>query len=182
MFRLGAGAHARGWKLGHYLGGSLAALAIAGSALLARAPVAAAAAYPAMSAPEYQFIAVLNADRVAHGVAPVAVNGVLAGLARERSQELLSSGIFSHYDASGHLVFAGMLNAISFPYAFAGENLTENNWGWSQSMGVANYDLMHSPEHRANILNPRFNEAGVGIAGPGPQGQYYYTQIFAQAW
>ncbi len=38
---------------------------------------------------------------------------------------------------------------------------------------------MNSPTHRENILNPRFNELGIGIAGPGPKGEFYYTELFA---
>jgi uncharacterized protein YkwD len=159
----------------------LAAVLAAGTLYGALAGSAGAAAYAPMSAPEYQFLAELNADRAANGQPPVAANGVLSGLARQRSQQMLASGQFSHYDAAGKLIFAGMLNGVGFPYAFAGENLAENNYSWGQSMGVANTELMNSPAHRANILNTRFNEAGVGIAGPGPKGEYYYTQLFAQA-
>ena len=110
----------------------------------------------------------------------MAANGVLSGLARERSQQILSTGQFTHYDAAGKLIFAGLLNAVGFPYAFAGENLAENNYAWGQSLDQANVELMNSAPHRANILNSRYNEAGVGIAGPGPHGEFYYTQLFAQ--
>lgn len=157
-----------------------AAVLLAGSLYAGLAGAAAAAAYPPMTAPEYQFLAELNADRVANGQPPLAANGVLSGLARQRSEQMLATGQFSHYDAAGNLIFAGLLNGAGFPFAFAGENLAENNYGWGQSMQVANTELMNSPTHRANILNGRFNEAGIGIAGPGPKGEYYYTQLFAQ--
>ena len=155
-------------------------LLLATSVYAALAGSAAAAAYPPMSPPEYQFLAELNADRAANGQPPLAANGVLSGLARQRSQQMLATGQFGHYDAAGNLIFAGLLNGVGFPYAFAGENLAENNYGWGQSLDQANVELMNSPTHRANILNTRFNEAGVGIAGPGPKGEYYYTQLFAQ--
>jgi len=159
----------------------LAALAVAASLYAALAPSAGAAAYPPMTAPEYQFLAEVNADRAANGLPQLAANGVLSGLARQRSQNMLSSGLFSHYDAAGNLIFANLLNGIGFPYAFAGENLAENNYAWGQSMEVANSELMKSPTHRANILNTRFDQVGIGIAGPGARGEFYYTQIFAQA-
>jgi uncharacterized protein YkwD len=162
--------------------GPLAALALAGGVFGSLASTAGAAAFAPMSAPEYQFLAELNADRAANGVPPLEANNVLAGLARERSQQMLTTGQFTHYDAGGNLIFAGLLNSVGFPYAFAGENLAENNYSWSQSLDFANNQLMNSPTHRANILNTRFTEAGVGIAGPGPKGQFYYTQLFAQTW
>lgn len=159
----------------------LAALAIAGSLFGAMAPAAGAAAYPAMTPAEYQFLAELNSDRAVNGLPALAANGVLSGLARQRAQQNLAAGSINHYDASGNLIFAGMLNAVGFPFAFAGENLAENNYPWAQSLDQANAALMNSPTHRDNILNSRYNEAGVGIAGPGSQGQFYYTQLFAQA-
>ena len=161
----------------------LTALAVAGSIFGASAASAGAAAFAVTpTAPEYQFIAELNADRAANGLPALAINGVLGGIARQRSQQMLSTGVFSHYAPDGSLYFAGMLNEAAFPYAFAGENLAENNFGWSQSLNEANTQLMNSPTHRANILNSRYNEVGVGIAGPSSDGKFYYTQEFAQAW
>jgi uncharacterized protein YkwD len=160
----------------------LAALAITGGLHTALISAAGAAGFPPMTAPEYQFLAELNADRAANGLPPLAANGILSGLARQRSEQMLASGSFSHYDGAGKLIFQGLLNGVGFPYAFAGENLAENNYPWGQSLDQANTALMNSPAHRSNILNPRFNEVGVGIAGPGAGGRFYYTQLFAQTW
>ena len=159
-----------------------AALAVAGSLYGAMVTSTGAAAFAPMSPPEYQFLAELNGDRAANGLGALGANGVLSGLARQRSQQMLASGSFSHYDGAGNLIFAGLLNGVGFPYAFAGENLAENNYPWGQSLDQANAALMNSPTHRANILNTRFNQVGVGIAGPDGNGRFYYTQLFAQAW
>src|SRR5438552_2708996 len=160
----------------------LSALALAGSIFGVSATSAGAVAFAPMSPPEYQFLAELNADRAANGLGALGANGVLSGLARQRSQQMLASGSFSHYDGAGNLIFAGLLNGAGFPYAFAGENLAENNYPWGQSLDQANAALMNSTTHRANILNTRFNQVGVGIAGPDGNGRFYYTQLFAQAW
>jgi len=159
-----------------------AALAVAGSLYGAMVTSTGAAAFAPMSPPEYQFLAELNGDRAANGLGALGANGVLSGLARQRSQQMLANGSFSHYDGAGNLIFAGLLNGVGFPYAFAGENLAENNYPWGQSLDQANAALMNSPTHRANILNTRFNQVGVGIAGPDGNGRFYYTQLFAQAW
>jgi uncharacterized protein YkwD len=155
------------------------ALALAGSIFGVSATSAGAVAAAVIpTPPEYQFIAEVNADRAANGLGPLVVNGVLSGIARHRGQQI-STGAFSHYDAGGNLIFAGLLNAAGFPYAFAGENLAENNFAWGQSLDMANQELMNSPEHRANILNPRYNEIGVAIVS-GANGKFFYTQEFAQ--
>lgn len=133
-----------------------------------------------LSAPEYQFIAMVNEDRRLGAVKSLDANSALSALARARSEQMLSSGVFGHYDAQGRLIFADMLTTSGFPFLWAGENLEENGYAWPVSLSVADRGLMNSPGHRANILDPRFDEIGVGIAGPGPHGEFYYTQIFAQ--
>lgn len=164
------------------LGAPLAALTLAASLMASFAPRAGAAFFPAMSAPEYQFLAMLNADRAANGQPGLVADSTLSGLARQRSLAMVANGRFSHYDTSGNLIFAGLLNSVGFRFAWAGENIAENNYRLSESLDVANTGFMNSPPHRANILNPRYNEVGIGIAGPGPNGQFYYTELFAQAW
>ncbi|MDE3075784.1 MAG: CAP domain-containing protein [Chloroflexota bacterium] len=164
------------------MGIRLAAMGLAGAlaASIVGVEGAGAVTFAPMSAPEYQFLAMLNADRQANGLPAVAADGSLSGLARARSQQMLASGVFGHYDAGGQLIFVQLLNGIGFPYLSAGENLAENNYDLAASLGVANTGLMNSPGHRANILNPNYNEVGIGIAGRGPTGQFYYTELFAQ--
>jgi uncharacterized protein YkwD len=137
-----------------------------------------------ITAPEYQLVAVINSDRAAFGLKPVTMNAQLAKIAKIRSLQILSSGNMTHYADDGSFAFKSLLDQISFPYLSAGENLAQNNFYWEESMGMANIQLMNSPSHRRNILNPDFGEVGVGIVGPGQnQGQFgafYYAQIFAQ--
>ena len=164
------------------IAGPLAALTLAGSLFASFAPRAGAAYFAPMSPPEYQFLAMVNADRAANGLATLAADTTLSGLAHQRSQGMVASGAFSHYDASGKLIFAGMLNSAGFSYALAGENIAENNYpSLGQSLSVANTEFMNSPTHRANILNSNFNEVGIGIAGPDGSGRFYITELFAQA-
>ena len=159
----------------------LAAMTLAGSLFTAFAPSAGAAFFPPMTPPEYQFLAMLNSDRAANGLPALTANDTLAGLAHQRSQGMVASGSFSHYDGAGNLIFQGMLNNAAFPYAFAGENIAENNDpNLGSSLSMANTGLMNSPTHRANILNTRFNEVGIGIAGPDSSGRFYFTELFAQ--
>jgi len=134
-----------------------------------------------MSGPEYQFLAMLNQDRAQNGEGPLGADGTLSGLARQRSQSMASGTAFSHYNAAGQLIFQGLLNGVGFPYSFAGENIAENNYGdLMTSLNVANTGFMNSAGHRANILNPRYNEVGIGIAGPDGSGRFYFTELFAQ--
>ncbi|MBV8086908.1 MAG: CAP domain-containing protein [Chloroflexi bacterium] len=159
-----------------------AALGVAASLMTAWAPTAGAAFYPPMSAPEYQFLAMLNQDRAQNGEGALAIDGTLSGLAHQRSQSMAAGqAAFSHYNSAGQLVFQGLLNSVAYPYAAAGENIAENNYGdLMTSLDVANTGFMNSAGHRANILNTNYNTVGIGIAGPDGAGRFYYTELFAQ--
>jgi len=156
------------------LAGALTALSIAALAM----PASSLAA--ATTDSQTQFLSLLNADRQAGGLPPLAVDTTLSSIATQRAQQELASGTLSHYDSSGNLVFQSLLNTSGVQYTSAGENLAENNYPLTQSVAQANSALMASPTHAANILNPSYNAVGIAIAGPGPGGQYYYTEIFGQ--
>jgi uncharacterized protein YkwD len=128
-----------------------------------------------------QFFNELNTDRKLAGLAPLALNSQLSALAVTRAQGLLDNGgSLSHFDASGKLVLRELMDGNAIPYKTAGENLAENNYQPAQTVEVANTGLMNSPTHRANILNPGYQQVGIGLAGPSPSGQFYYVQIFLQ--
>jgi uncharacterized protein YkwD len=128
-----------------------------------------------------QLFSLLNADRQSNGLAPLVLNSQLSGLARVRAQGLLAGGgALNHYDASGNLVLRQIIDGNQIPYATAGENLAENNFSQPQTVAVANAALMNSPTHRANILNPAYQQVGIGLAGPDAGGTYVYVQLFLQ--
>jgi uncharacterized protein YkwD len=109
------------------------------------------------------------------------MNSELSALATDRAQGLLNSGTpLSHFDAGGQLVLKEMMDSNNIPYMTAGENLAENNYTPNRTAEVANTGLMNSPTHRANILNPVYQQVGIGVAGPNPFGQYVYVQLFLQ--
>ena len=123
----------------------------------------------------------LNADRDAAGVPELAFSAKLGDLASTRADGLLTSGgALSHFDPTGRPVLIQILDTNRIHYGLAGENLAQNNFSRGQTVDVANTMLMNSPTHRANILNPRFVETGIGVAGPNPQGRYYYVQLFLE--
>jgi|SRR5665213_2737879 len=107
----------------------------------------------------------------------------LARIARLRSCDMAHGAAFSHTDAEGHFIADIMVREIPRHYdGIKGENI-----GTMQMIGsrpVAPEDFaqatlqawMESPEHRANILNPAFNSAGIGVAKVGAEA--FVTQVF----
>jgi uncharacterized protein YkwD len=138
----------------------------------------------AVDSPELQMFALLNNDRMApeqaaetHGHArPLQWDPRLAALARAHSVEL-ANGLFSHVSADGSLPSDRMSKA-GIRWLYMGENIAE-----ARDVSRAEAAMMNEPRfqenHRANILNPNYTVAGVGIVN-GPDGMLYITQEFAQ--
>jgi uncharacterized protein YkwD len=110
-------------------------------------------------------LSLVNQDRAASGVGPLAWNASLARVAQYRAQDMLNRNYFSHYDPStGQLAFVQLLHLWGIPYTAAGENIA---WSTNPSMAGINTMFMNSPEHRANILNGAYHRAGIGVASNG---------------
>jgi len=106
--------------------------------------------------------ALVNQDRAANGVGPLAFSGTLARVAQYRAQDMLNRNYFSHYDPStGQLAFLELFHMWGIGYSTAGENIA---WSTNPSMAAFNSMFMNSPEHRANILNSAYHRVGIGVA------------------
>ena len=124
-------------------------------------------------------IDLVNADRAAHGLAPLEFDPGLATVARWRSQDMATRQYFSH-DIGGYQVFDVMRDQ-GVTYRVAGENLAYNYYSPEETAARAERALMESPSHRANILRPDYTHVGVGVA-IAPDGRYLFTQLFKKAW
>ncbi len=139
----------------------------------ARPPVAARPKPAAKPAPPVSSVGgaagvqfnLVNQDRAANGVAPLAWSGALARVAQYRAQDMLNRNYFSHTDpATGQLAFVQLLHLWGIPYSSAGENIA---WSTNPSMAAINTMFMNSPDHRANILKAAYHRVGLGVASNG---------------
>jgi uncharacterized protein YkwD len=128
---------------------------------------------------ETQLIDLVNADRAAHGLAPLQFDPSLATIARWRSEDMAARNYFSH-DIGGYQVFQ-VLRDWGIPYRVAGENLAYNYHGADSAAAQAEVALMNSPAHRANILRADYTHVGVGVA-VSTDGRYLFTQLFKKEW
>lgn len=119
---------------------------------------------------EREMLEAINLDRERRGLAPLKWCADCAEVARVHSKDMYRGGYFSHEDLDGNDPFERMQSA-RISYAAAGENLA-----LAPTVAEAHEGLMASPEHRANILRPVFNEVGIGIY-EGPYG-LMFTQLF----
>ena len=104
----------------------------------------------------------LNAIRLGHGLVPLTANPLLAAAAVQHAQEMAADGYFAHNSVDGTAFWKRIdrwYSSARYGYWSVGENLL-----WSSPDVDAAGALrlwMQSPEHRANILAPRWREIGI---------------------
>ncbi len=118
-----------------------------------------------------------NSARAAAGVAPLQINSTLLTIARIRANDMATNHYFSHTSPGGQTPFS-LMAQYGYGYSAAGENIAMNNFPAGQTVGVAMNGFMNSPGHRANILNPAFTKAGIGIV-LSDDGNRYFAIVFS---
>jgi uncharacterized protein YkwD len=126
----------------------------------------------------------INVVRRSHGLAPLRVSSQLAAAASQHSSEMARQGYFSHESAGGGAFWVRVRRYYprgGFRLWSVGENLV---WA-SPDLGAAGAlrMWMASPEHRANLLSPRWREVGVSAvhasSAPGVYGGGSVTVVTA---
>jgi uncharacterized protein YkwD len=117
-------------------------------------------------------LCLLNAERVDRGLARLSENGRLATAARRYAGDLVAGGYFSHTGRDGSDVGTRLRRVGYIPADRAwavGENLA---WGTGPLATPAAIvrAWMNSPGHRANVLDPRYREIGLGVVTGNPAG------------
>jgi uncharacterized protein YkwD len=151
----------------------------------AHRPAARPATVP-VSAPQAQMLALINAERAQAGVGPLHFDVTLNAIAQARSQDMIARHYFAH-EIPGipgvHMVF-DLLDHDHVSYQMAGENIALNTYidfyPMTQTVQQTNTDLMNSPEHRANLLEPHYTRIGVGMAVEQGTGKLILTEDFVQ--
>lgn len=113
---------------------------------------------------EQQMLQLVNQERERRGIGPLVADTALRAVARAHSADMFQRGYFSHYTPEGKDPFDRM-RAAHIGFLAAGENLA-----LAQTLSIAHTGLMHSPGHRANILNPAYHRVGIGIMEGGVHG------------
>lgn len=127
----------------------------------------------------------VNDVRVAHGLAPLRLSAKLTTAADAHSAQMAADGYFAH-DSADHSAFWKRVQHFygSAGYGFwaVGENLL---WSSPDVDGAGALKMwMESPEHRANLLDPRWREIGLsGLhvqSAPGVFGGLEVTIVTAE--
>lgn len=113
---------------------------------------------------EAQMLELINQEREALGLAPLAADPALTLVARAHAADMFARGYFAHVNLDGAGPF-DRIAAARIRYRAAGENLA-----LAPTLNLAHQGLMNSPSHRANILQPQFGRVGIGILDGGAYG------------
>jgi len=120
----------------------------------------------------------INDLRRSHGLRALNYNAKLTFAAIKHSKDMWERRYFSHTTPEGvtyadRIRESGYLTATSVncpclqygctcaPYYFLGENLARGQLSVDSVLA----DWMNSPSHRRNLLNPDFDEVGIGLFG-----------------
>lgn len=124
---------------------------------------------------EAEVTRLVNVERVAAGCAPLIIHPLLTQVARAHSQTMTAPGGFKHNSPDGRTPFQ-RLTAVGYEYRIAGENIAAGQ----PTPAAIVQALTNSPEHKANLLDCRFTQVGVGKAYvTGSEYGTYWTQDLA---
>ena len=105
-----------------------------------------------------QVIESTNGLRSGSGIGTLRYNEQLSRAAVAKAQNMFSEGYWAHTSPSGREPW-DFIKSSGYRYRIAGENLARDFDSTSPMMDA----WMNSPTHRANIMNPRYEEIGVAV-------------------
>lgn len=123
---------------------------------------------------EQQMIDMINQERIAAGVAPLKVDLRLVSVGEAKANDMKANNYFSHTSPTYGSPWA-MMQQVGLTVGWAGENIAGND-----SVSGAMSALMGDPAHKANILDPRFTDVGVGIAYGSAYGNLYVQEFLQE--
>jgi uncharacterized protein YkwD len=124
-------------------------------------------------------LCLVNQERTARGLKPLKLNRRLKKAATAHSRDMVARNYFAH-ETPGGGTFADRIRKAGYIKPRVMPSLGEDlAWG-SGTLGTPRaivQSWMASPGHRANILYPKFREAGMAVAigdpGAGVEGATY---------
>lgn len=115
-------------------------------------------------------LCLLNNERAARGLAPLAPEGTLEAAATAYSQAMVQQRFFGHVSPGGQTI-TERLRSYAGP---ASKWVTGENLAWGEGTFATPNAIvrgwMQSASHRDNVLNGTFRDIGIGIVGGTPRG------------
>ena len=100
-----------------------------------------------------------NIQRQQNHLPVLQMNSELAAAAGAKAQNMFAENYWAHNSPSGKTPW-DFIRGAGYNYVYAGENLAR---GFTTAQDTVNA-WMASPDHRANILSPNYNDVGFAVA------------------
>jgi uncharacterized protein YkwD len=115
-----------------------------------------------------------NKERVNAGLKPLTDNPKLDEAAQLRAQKIIDFNEWNHEATKSGVPYTKAIKEVNYWNISYGENLAK---GFYDSQSVVDA-WMNSPGHKENLLNPKFQEIGIGILDGNVDGEQ--TQVVVQ--
>jgi len=126
-----------------------------------------------------QLFAITNIDRTSNGRSALKHDTRLDTISVARSDDMIKRDYFSHQIPPNGTTVADVVESLGVRFGSVGENIAWNNANDFQTVQGAGQDFVESPHHRQNLLDPRWDRMGTGVAEGG--GKKMYTVVFLQS-
>lgn len=110
-----------------------------------------------LSDDEKTILELVNSARTSAGAGKITYSEELAKIAMDKAKDMVENGYFSHQSKIYGTPFE-MMRSYGISFKAAAENIAGN-----QTVEKAFYSWMASSSHKENILNPEYDEMGVGV-------------------
>lgn len=99
-----------------------------------------------------------NNERQKLGLAPLKYNATLSQSAAAKAQDMFTNNYWAHNSPQGKTPW-DFFKSAGYQYSVAGENLAKDFYDTEGLIKA----WMNSPTHRDNIVNPKYQEIGIGV-------------------
>jgi uncharacterized protein YkwD len=129
----------------------------------------------------------INRERAGHGESPLTDDAHMASAAQAHTEDMAFGDYFGHVGPRGDTPLSRMRSSGYIYSSKVGYEIGENiAWGtlWLGTPRAIVAAWMGSPEHRANILDARYRDTGIGVSAHPPGSMAHgqpggiYTQDF----
>jgi uncharacterized protein YkwD len=126
----------------------------------------------------FRVVELTNVERSQAGLSPLQFNPVLAAVAQKHSVDMALNDFFAHTGSTGSQI-GDRISSEGYKSSYYAENISAGRSTPEEAVTA----WMNSDGHRTNILNPQFQEIGVGyyfLANDIGEVNYtyYWTQVF----
>jgi len=99
-----------------------------------------------------------NIQRQNNGLPTLKYNSALSASATQKANDMFTHNYWAHTSPTGTTPW-DFFKAVDYRYSIAGENLARDFYDTESLMS----GWMNSPTHKANIINSKYQEIGIGV-------------------